>query len=261
MIDSNDSNALCDCSKFTSATLRAGCENFLSLQWDNPTVQYEEVVCPPEMVTPCQHNSKGYFDENDSTNLPPDTCFAPLSTPNPPSTIPVTPSPIPEPPAPTTAPPSPTTVAPVPTPDPQCTSPTQCNDGNACTVDECQGDYTCKEPRDDACALQGLYCVNGQCISPTPQPPAPTPEPPSPTPEPPSPTPPTGTSKCCSETFDGCMNDVWCNASAANCGSCNAVWMIPNSNCLARYAECTNNNNCCAPATCRGGDWYKQCIF
>ena len=44
----------CDCSKFNNTVLRAGCENFLSLQWNNPSVQYEELEeCPEQMKTPC----------------------------------------------------------------------------------------------------------------------------------------------------------------------------------------------------------------
>lgn len=49
MIDSQDPMAGCDCSKFNSPVLRAGCENFYSLMWDNAPVEYEEVSCPPEI--------------------------------------------------------------------------------------------------------------------------------------------------------------------------------------------------------------------
>ena len=49
LINSSDPDANCDCSLFNSPTLRAGCENFYSLKWDNPTVTYEEVACPAEL--------------------------------------------------------------------------------------------------------------------------------------------------------------------------------------------------------------------
>jgi hypothetical protein len=30
---------------------------------------------------------------------------------------------------------------------------------------------------------------------------------------------------------------------------------------LPKYSQCTNNiNGCCAPATCQGNQWYKQCL-
>lgn len=48
-IDNNDPTVGCDCNKFDSVTLREGCQNFRNLNWDNPTVAYEEVVCPIEL--------------------------------------------------------------------------------------------------------------------------------------------------------------------------------------------------------------------
>lgn len=47
-------NSTCDCSLFNSSVLRAGCENFLELQWNNPMVDYEEVPCPEDLTRlPC----------------------------------------------------------------------------------------------------------------------------------------------------------------------------------------------------------------
>lgn len=62
MINSQNPNENCDCSKFNNPVLRAGCENFLSLRWDNPEVDYEEVECPFELeVLPCwEENGGGY---------------------------------------------------------------------------------------------------------------------------------------------------------------------------------------------------------
>lgn len=49
MIDSQQPHENCDCDQFIDPVLRAGCKNFLSLQWDNPTVSYESVECPFEL--------------------------------------------------------------------------------------------------------------------------------------------------------------------------------------------------------------------
>jgi hypothetical protein len=71
MIGSQDPSANCDCSKFNDPVLRSGCQNFFSLQWDNPTVEYEEVSCPPEMSG--DHCGYPYPDEQ---NMP-DSCAGP----------------------------------------------------------------------------------------------------------------------------------------------------------------------------------------
>ena len=109
-----DANAGCDCSKFRNEVLRAGCENFLSLGWDNPTVTYEELSeCPPEMVTPCTYPYP-------VPGVLPATCASPgtlpLSAPTTPTQTPPTPTPT-TPAAPTlppTAPPTPTRPTPTP---------------------------------------------------------------------------------------------------------------------------------------------------
>jgi len=45
----------CNCGKFKNSVLKAGCNNFKSLGWNNPTVTYKSVTCPPELVAapPC----------------------------------------------------------------------------------------------------------------------------------------------------------------------------------------------------------------
>ena len=55
MIHSQNPSENCDCSKFNDVTLRNGCENFKSLGWNNPDVDYEEVDCPAELAKspPC----------------------------------------------------------------------------------------------------------------------------------------------------------------------------------------------------------------
>lgn len=92
MIDVQDSTVNCQCDFFKDPVLKKGCENFLSLGWDNPQVDYEQVACPDEMVTPCwEENDNGYPPFMD----PPQECFSP----------------------------TPITEAPTPTPDPdQCES-------------------------------------------------------------------------------------------------------------------------------------------
>ena len=49
MIDSQNPDVNCECSKFFDPVLRAGCENFYSLMWDNASVDYVEVDCPTEL--------------------------------------------------------------------------------------------------------------------------------------------------------------------------------------------------------------------
>ena len=49
MINDQNPDVGCDCSKFKDPVLRVGCENFYSLMWDNSEVIYEEVNCPSEL--------------------------------------------------------------------------------------------------------------------------------------------------------------------------------------------------------------------
>jgi len=49
MIDSQNPSESCMCSNFSDPILRAGCENFLFLKWDNSLVSNEEVQCPFEL--------------------------------------------------------------------------------------------------------------------------------------------------------------------------------------------------------------------
>ena len=71
MIGSQDPSANCDCSKFNDPVLRSGCQNFFSLQWDNPTVEYEEVSCPPDLSG--DHCGYPYPDEQNML----DSCAGP----------------------------------------------------------------------------------------------------------------------------------------------------------------------------------------
>ena len=42
-------NTSCNCNEFADPTLRKGCQNFLSLGWNNVQVNYEKVDCPVEL--------------------------------------------------------------------------------------------------------------------------------------------------------------------------------------------------------------------
>ena len=55
MIHSRDPNENCNCNVFSDPVLKAGCENFKSLGWSNPEVDYEVVECPKELkeAPPC----------------------------------------------------------------------------------------------------------------------------------------------------------------------------------------------------------------
>ena len=50
MIHSQNPDENCNCDALQDHTLRAGCNNFKSLYWNNPEVDYEELSsCPPEL--------------------------------------------------------------------------------------------------------------------------------------------------------------------------------------------------------------------
>jgi len=69
---------------------------------------------------------------------------------------------------------------------------------------------------------------------------------------------------CCSDDYKNCKDSDWCNESQSNCGTCNGHWMEVNScgtSGVPRWGDCTNNGNCCSPATCtRKNRWYSQCL-
>ena len=56
----------CQCNKFTDPILKAGCENFLRLYWNNVAITYEQVICPTELSRlPC-------WEEMDKPTHPPE---------------------------------------------------------------------------------------------------------------------------------------------------------------------------------------------
>jgi len=46
MLTSENPDENCDCDEFEDEVLKDGCNNFKSLNWNNPDVEYEEVDCP-----------------------------------------------------------------------------------------------------------------------------------------------------------------------------------------------------------------------
>lgn len=59
MIEYDDPAYNCDCNAFYDQTLVDGCNNFLSLGWNNPNVKYEQLAsCPSQLSTdaPCWAN-------------------------------------------------------------------------------------------------------------------------------------------------------------------------------------------------------------
>lgn len=92
---------------------------------------------------------------------------------------------------------------------------------------------------------------------------APTPRPTTkaPTKAPTTPTGPSG-SFCCSNNYKDCDVTGWCAQSQSRCeGSCGASWIeVGSCTGIPLWGDCTNDTNgCCAPATCQGDQWYKQC--
>ena len=74
MIHSQDPSENCNCSAFNDPVLANGCDNFKSLGWNNPTVDYEVVTCPTELAEtpPC-------WEDNGETwpSTAPALCAAP----------------------------------------------------------------------------------------------------------------------------------------------------------------------------------------
>eukprot|EP00592_Proboscia_alata_P028205 CAMPEP_0194444154 /NCGR_PEP_ID=MMETSP0176-20130528/127106_1 /TAXON_ID=216777 /ORGANISM="Proboscia alata, Strain PI-D3" /LENGTH=1107 /DNA_ID=CAMNT_0039270487 /DNA_START=26 /DNA_END=3349 /DNA_ORIENTATION=+ len=166
MINSQNPNQNCYCNFFTDPVLRAGCENFRSLYWDNPSVYYEEVTCPDEMATPCWEENGDSYPEFGEI---PDTCMSPTGE------LPPTNPPVP------TTPVTPGTQSPVDVVD-------FCNwghNGDAASStceDGMMGDEWCNENQPNCEDCGGRWCIatNAPVVSPsTPQQPvAPTPTPP-----------------------------------------------------------------------------------
>ena len=193
----------CNCGHFNDPVLKAGCENFKSLNWDNPTVTYTEVQCPVEL------ERQNCWEENGNGYPPfgtiPEFCASNIGSSNPPP--------------PSTTPPNPPTVSP-PVASPS-SSPGASSDG-CCSWDGRQtcGDTTewCNESKENC---EGS-CTGGW-IGTTPPNPPPVSPPVSPPVAPPSSSP----EDCCSwDEGMSCGTDLWCNQSKDNCeGPCSGQWV------------------------------------
>eukprot|EP00521_Asterionellopsis_glacialis_P003008 CAMPEP_0195261998 /NCGR_PEP_ID=MMETSP0706-20130129/9495_1 /TAXON_ID=33640 /ORGANISM="Asterionellopsis glacialis, Strain CCMP134" /LENGTH=1208 /DNA_ID=CAMNT_0040315999 /DNA_START=57 /DNA_END=3683 /DNA_ORIENTATION=+ len=90
---------------------------------------------------------------------------------------------------------------------------------------------------------------------------APVAPPPVPTAQPP---PTNGGPMCCSQNFKDCVS--WCGTTESECTSCNADvhWIPePQGSCMAKHADCTNNQSgCCSGLTCvEDSPYYRQCRY
>lgn len=225
MINSQNPNENCECSAFNSPTLEAGCNNFLSLNWNNPTVNYEAVECPFEL------DRLNCWEEN-GNQYPfgiPDFCESNIDGS---SNNPLTDHPVP---APTDLPVPPPTNAPMPPPT------------NAPIL----------PPTNAPVPLPTNIPVPPPTNAPVPPPTnAPVPSPTN------APVGGSG-SYCCSNNYRDCNVHGWCGANQSRCeGKCSAKWIEAGScdDGIPRWGECTNNDGgCCAPATCQGGQYHKQC--
>ena len=271
MIDQQDPDANCDCSKFNDPILRAGCENFFSLQWNNAPVTYEEVSCPFELdrLNCWEENGEGYpFDipQFCASNID-DDHSTPTSSPTKQPTPAVTTEPTVSNPGPCTENPSDKFFLKMKPTDPTKPVYKDCawlaasiekKIKNICTKKT--NSYGGIGPAKDVCKVTCDTCdeTSAPVTSPVSRPPtlAPTSSPST------SPvTSPTGSGPCCSQDFRTCTysSGEWCEA---NCSSCGGV-MITGAplQCIARYGECTNNvSGCCEPATCQGSSSYRQCL-
>jgi len=159
LIDSDDPDENCDCSLFNDPVLRVGCENFLSLMWDNSPVLYEEVTCPTEL------SQLNCWEENGNAypNDIPQFCASNIDNGNPTSPTVDTAAPVL---APIVAPTlSPVTLAPVIS---KCTENKDCNDNDVCTKDKCKKTGQCKySKKKNKCCAKQSECVNkfknGKC--------------------------------------------------------------------------------------------------
>merc|ERR1712156_780535 len=68
---------------------------------------------------------------------------------------------------------------------------------------------------------------------------------------------------CCSQFFNVCKDNPWCQESEENCTTCNGVF-LPNLplQCIPRFGMCGGNEDgCCYPSTCVATDGGGQCMY
>ncbi len=76
---------------------------------------------------------------------------------------------------------------------------------------------------------------------------------------------PVSSDACCSQFFNICKDNPWCQQSEENCTTCNGVFLsnLP-LQCIPRFGMCTDDENgCCYPSTCISGNGgtSKQCMY
>ena len=185
----------CNCGQFIDPVLKAGCENFKSLNWDNPIVTYTEVQCPVEL------ERQNCWEENGNSYPPfgtiPEFCASNLgsSNPSPTSTTPPNPPPV-----------SPPISPPVSTPNPPSVSPPVAPPSSSPEVDCCSWDGGQSCP-DEWCNQSKGNC-EGPCEGGW-----------------------TGESSgpevdCCSWDGGQSCPDEWCNQTKDRCqGPCSGQWV------------------------------------
>ena len=270
MIDSQDPDIDCNCSEFSNSVLKAGCENFFSLLWDNAEVDYEEVECPIELSRlNCWEENGGRYPEDT-----PQFCASNVG-----ENVPTPPSPTPPTPTPPTSNCSDTKQkfkvwkkmrgcgwvkqnqnkrCRIPVAAKKCPELCEtCNCVDARKKFKVNGVFTkCNLVRKNYLTECSTWKARMKCpVS------CRTCESSNPTQSPvQSPTPGVG-DYCCSDDLKTCKVDEWCNASSENCAGCSARWILKNPDCeLAWWDDCMGNpNGCCPPATCEDFGTWAQC--
>jgi len=254
MIDSQDPNAGCDCTLFKDPVLRAGCQNFYSLLWNNPEVMYEEVDCPEELNRlNCWEENGGKYPDGVpqfcASNVESPFTLAPTTstvTSSPPS-LRKTSSPTQSPVASTSSP----TKSPVASTSSPTKSPVSTPSGGCCSwnIPNCGTSDWCNATKD---RCEGN--CNGTWIDPNAPPTK------SPTKSPVASPTTSGGDYCCSSDMMTCKTG-WCNANEAQCTRCSGRWMVLDTDCsLPLWGDCRGKPDaCCAPATCHDFGSWAQC--
>ena len=266
MIDSQNPNENCNCDAFNDTVLKAGCNNFYNLKWDNPDVAYEEVNCPDELAQ--LHCGHPYATEN---NMP-ETCSNNLFTASPPTFPPTNvPSSQPTPEPTTLSPTAPPTDAPSPNPTPGATtlSPTAppTNAPTKLITSAPTNPAPTSNPTPNPTSPPSKDPTSQPTSKPTTAPPsnAPTPPPTNAATLNPTSPPTSGGTFCCGDRNTGyqqCNNSNWCNQSTNNCNMCGGFMTtvpIQRTGCCSWGGDCSSQDPTSNPgchylqSDCEGG--------
>jgi len=266
MIDSQNPNENCNCDAFNDPVLKAGCNNFYNLKWDNPDVAYEEVNCPDELAQ--LHCGHPYATEN---NMP-ETCSNNLFTASPPTFPPTNvPSSQPTPEPTTLSPTAPPTDAPSPNPTPGATtlSPTAppTNAPTKLITSAPTNPAPTSNPTPNPTSPPSKDPTSQPTSKPTTAPPsnAPTPPPTNAATLNPTSPPTSGGTFCCGDRNTGyqqCNNSNWCNQSTNNCNMCGGFMTtvpIQRTGCCSWWGDCSSQDPTSNPgchylqSDCEGG--------